>query len=666
MATPTQITRRGRFGLVLGAVVASIAFSAIAYADDIANKLDASVDAVAEVMPLTVGGANGTTQLYVVPANGDGKSGCNLTGSTSLVLSVASSNPSIATVSPSSVTFGSCGDVKTLTVTPVGQGSATISVSQTSNSTSGTFNLAPATFTVNVVAPPPTNTAPQVAVGGVTGGASYLKGTVPSATCQVTDAEDGSSSFPATLSAVSGPYASDGIGEQTASCSYTDGGGLTAVASETYGIVDSSAPTIGSTLAPPAPEGDNGWYRSDVTLTWSVSDTESPNSLQKTGCVDQSIAADQAETTYSCAATSAGGSTGPVSVSVKRDATLPTITGSASPAANANGWNNTDVTVSFTCADATSGVATCASPQTLSSEGAGQSSGGAATDDAGNSASTTVSGINIDKTAPTATATASPGANGNGWNNTSVTVSFGGTDGLSGIDGCDAAVTLETEGAAQSASGTCTDKAGNVSAAASATVNIDKTAPSVGLVGGPAGGASYYYGSVPAAPTCSASDALSGLDGACSVSGYSAAVGTHTVTASAKDEAGNASSDSVTYTVLAWTLRGFYQPVDMNGVFNVVRNGSTVPLKFEAFAGSSELTDVAAVKSLAVSTVACTTSASLDEIEVTATGGTTLRYDSVGGQFVYNWQTPRQPGQCYRVTMTTQDGSSLVAYFKLK
>jgi predicted secreted protein len=28
-------------------------------------------------------------------------------------------------------------------------------------------------------------------------------------------------------------------------------------------------------------------------------------------------------------------------------------------------------------------------------------------------------------------------------------------------------------------------------------------------------------------------------------------------------------------------LKGFYQPVDMNGVYNIVKNGSTVPLKFE-------------------------------------------------------------------------------------
>jgi hypothetical protein len=969
-----------RWSALMGAAVVGVVFAiaGAAFADDISNNLDASVDAVAEVMPLTVGGANGTTQLVVVPRNGDDKNGCNLTGGTSLGLSVASSNTSVATVSPSSVTFTSCGDARTLTVTPHSQGATTVAVNQTSNSTGATFNLAPATFTVTV-APPP-NTPPQLAVAGVTGGASYNKGSVPAATCQVTDAEDGNSSFPATLSAVTGPYASDGIGEQTASCSYTDGGGLTASASKTYGIVDPSAPSIGYDLVPAAQDGDNDWYVTDVSLEWSVTEPQSPNSLEKTGCVDQSITSDQAATTYSCAAQSAGGSAGPVGVSIKRDATKPTINGAASPAANGAGWNNTNVAVSFACDDNLSGIASCGPDQTLSEEGDGQSATGTAIDNAGNSRDLTVSGINIDKTAPSiefvgrtpenangwnngnvtvewscsdtgsgvisesisktvsgeganqsATATcedvagneasdtqsginidktapsisaaafypdgssydgawtnknitvkftcsdplsglatacpadqlvdtesdsaagtvvsgsvsdnagnsssdsvtvyvdktaptisgsAAPAANAAGWNNTNVTVSFACDDNLSGIASCgpdqtlsaegaeqfatgtavdnagnsrDATVsginidktapsiefvgrttpnangwnngnvtvewscsdtgsgvvsesiskTVSDEGASQSATATCADFAGNEASDAQSGINIDKTAPvitflnrtpanangwnngnvavnwscsdngsgvvsdsisktvsdeganqsatatcadlagneasntkgeinidktppSVSLVGGPADGASYYFGSVPAAPTCNASDSLSLLDGACSINGYSAAVGPHTVNATAKDKAGNQASDSRSYTVLAWTLKGFYQPVDMGGVLNIVKNGSTVPLKFEIFAGSTELTDTANVKSLTSAKVNCDGTAPTDEIEATATGGTSLRYDATAGQFVYNWQTPKTAGICYRVTMTTQDDSSLVAYFRLK
>ena len=72
----------------------------------------------------------------------------------------------------------------------------------------------------------------------------------------------------------------------------------------------------------------------------------------------------------------------------------------------------------------------------------------------------------------------------------------------------------------------------------------------------------------------------------------------------------------------------------------------------------------AAVKSLTYGMIACVASAPVDEIETVATGNTVLRYD--GGQFIYNWKTSGTAGKCYRVAVTTQDGSILVAYFKLK
>ena len=104
----------------------------------------------------------------------------------------------------------------------------------------------------------------------MTGGASYEIGNVPSATCQVTDAEDGNSSFPATLSAISGPLSAHGVGVQEASCSYTDSGGLLASASVTFSIVDTTAPTI--TFDSRTPANANGWNNGDVTVTWTCSD----------------------------------------------------------------------------------------------------------------------------------------------------------------------------------------------------------------------------------------------------------------------------------------------------------------------------------------------------------------------------------------------------------
>jgi hypothetical protein len=149
--------------------------------------------------------------------------------------------------------------------------------------------------------------------------------------------------------------------------------------------------------------GNNGWYINDVTVSWTVTDAESEVS-SKTGCDSTTINADTAGTTLTCVATSAGG-TNSQSVTIKRDATPPTISGSASPAPNPAGWNKEDVTVTFTCSDALSDIDSCTASQTLSTEGAGQSSTGTAVDKAGNTASATVSGINIDKTVPTVTIT---------------------------------------------------------------------------------------------------------------------------------------------------------------------------------------------------------------------------------------------------------------------
>jgi hypothetical protein len=75
--------------------------------------------------------------------------------------------------------------------------------------------------------------------------------------------------------------------------------------------------------------GTNDWYTSDVHVDWSVSDPESEIS-SKSGCDDVSVTTDQAATTYTCEATSAGG-TGSDSVTIKRDATAPTLNPSVSP-----------------------------------------------------------------------------------------------------------------------------------------------------------------------------------------------------------------------------------------------------------------------------------------------------------------------------------------------
>lgn len=257
----------------------------------------------------------------------------------------------------------------------------------------------------------------------------------------------------------------------------------------------------------------------------------------------------------------------------------------------------------------------------------------------------------------------------NGWYTSDVAVSWTVADGESAItssSGCGpTTISSDTAGVAL----TCTATSAGGTSTESVTIKRDATAPMITWSNGPLDGASYYYGFVPDGPTCGASDSPSGVTGAgCAVSGYGTAVGSHTMSAQATDLAGNQGTLNRSYTVLAWTLSGFYRPVEMSSgetVWNTVKGGSTVPLKFEVFAGSTELTDTAVIQGFTASKVACEANGSDDPVEFTTTGGTSLRYDWTAGQFVQNWQTPKTAG-CYKVKMTTQDGSSISAFLKIK
>jgi hypothetical protein len=151
-----------------------------------------------------------------------------------------------------------------------------------------------------------------------------------------------------------------------------------------------------------------------------------------------------------------------------------------------------------------------------------------------------------------------------------------------------------------------------------------------------------------------------------------AAVGSYTVNCDYAGSANyNAKSNTAALTIGAWTLTGFYQPVDMSTpggvVLNTIKGGSTVPLKFNIRSGSTELKTTAAVLYFQFAEFACGTVSGFEApIEVTTTGGTSLRYDTTAGQFIQNWQTPKAPNKCYQVRMTALDGSHLDAFFKTK
>src|SRR5207248_716648 len=115
--------------------------------------------------------------------------------------------------------------------------------------------------------------------------------------------------------------------------------------------------------------------------------------------------------------------------------------------------------------------------------------------------------------------------------------------------------------------------------------------------------------------------------------------------------------------VVHYTFSGFLQPVDNPPTVNVGQAGKTYPVKWTLTQNGATVSDLAAVQSLKYGSAPCG-SAPADTLETTATGATSLRYDSTTGQYIYNWQTPPAAG-CYVLLLTLTDGSTWPAYFKL-
>ena len=161
-------------------------------------------------------------------------------------------------------------------------------------------------------------------------------------------------------------------------------------------------PTVTGTL------GNADWYTSDVEVSWSVTDSESSVSTS-TGCETTSVTSDTTGVTFTCTATSGGGSANQ-SVTIKRDATGPSVScGSADGA-----WHSSDVSIACTASDNFSQLANAgdASFSMTTSVPAGTETANASTasqnvfDNAGNSSTAgPVIGNKVDKKAPTITIT---------------------------------------------------------------------------------------------------------------------------------------------------------------------------------------------------------------------------------------------------------------------
>lgn len=257
------------------------------------------------------------------------------------------------------------------------------------------------------------------------------------------------------------------ISDYMRSCTAASSGGE---ATESVTIKRDATPPIIATELSSLPN-EQGWHNtSPVSVLADCQDETSGIA----SCESKSVDGEGSREAYPTATDNAGNQSS-TQVVVLIDTLVPTISGAASPPANAAGWNNTDVTVTFTCADSVipglprhaSGIASCTSPQLLTSEGIGQEVEGTASDRADNMATTTVGGIKIDKTPPTVILTTPPGGMVYVQNEI-VLAEWNASDGLSGIDSANGNVAsgqpIDTAGAGgHSFEVVATDIAGNTS-----------------------------------------------------------------------------------------------------------------------------------------------------------------------------------------------------------
>lgn len=280
----------------------------------------------------------------------------------------------------------------------------------------------------------------------------------------------------------------------------------------------------------------------------------------------------------------------------------------------------------------------------------------------------------VDLTAPTASISLNPGANGNGWINQSpVTADIFGSDTGSGVaairywvdNGSVTAVSGSTASTTVTGEGIHTigarafDNANNVSPAATQNVNIDVTAPAV-TCQSPA--PVFYLNQSGATVTASVADALSGPASATVSSTVPTdSVGQHTITLTGSDLAGNTASASCSYSV-DYKFTGFFPP--MGPGLNTAQAGRAIPITFSL--GGFEGMNILAAGSPTSQQVSCSTGAPIDSPQPIDVNGT-LSYNSSTQQYSLVWKTSKTwSGSCRQLQVALNDGTTHTAQFLFK
>jgi hypothetical protein len=304
---------------------------------------------------------------------------------------------------------------------------------------------------------------------------------------------------------------------------------------------DATAPQ--ATGASPARAADaNGWFNHPIGLAFQGTDATSGIAL---GACTQLTYGGPDSATASVSGSCrdrAGNQSGTTAFGFKYDGTAPAASAAAGRPADANGWYNHALSVTFAATDATSGLQSCPA-QTIYSgpDSATAAVSGTCTDKAGNPAVASLP-FKFDATAPAATTTPARQPDVNGWYNQPVSVAFSGSDALSGLESCPAAVNYEgPDSGTAVVSGTCLDKAGN-GALASRLLKYDDTAPAASGAPSRPPDANGWYNR-PLTVGFAGSDSTSGVQSCTAPTDYAGPdIGAIAFSGTCSDRAGNAST----------------------------------------------------------------------------------------------------------------------------
>lgn len=296
---------------------------------------------------------------------------------------------------------------------------------------------------------------------------------------------------------------------------------------------------------------------------------------------------------------------------IQLDTWSPSITGWRTPRANAFGWANTSVLVEWDCRDSPSGVAVHPQPVLLDQEGADQWALTRCWDVAGNEQYVYYAPlVNIDLTPPEVSLASRSPPDANGWSRGDVTLAWSCADALSGALADVVETVASGEGPDVSATGLCSDRAGNQASNSVAGIRIDRTPPAIALASRTQPDRNgWNRGPVALAWECS--DALSGVDNAPPPVTLQEEGASQVVTASCMDAAGWTSTHTVADVRIDLTPPQFDPYADVEAIADQ-RGGALVgfakPTARDTTSGVEEVAcdaDPGAFFPLGVTEVAC-------------------------------------------------------------